>query len=260
LHLFNPSGTSVVLLAEGAQRNITLRDLEAQYHRLVLSEPSLASHLDAPQGGVRFSGSCRSSTNKIPTTHAAILSALAARGIADSLSGDAAQIVVWTLSADGTAVVVRRQGEQVSCIRIGKWQVNYDCGFLAQLAGLRNQRLPDETGGAIVGIADFSRNAIHLAHAFPEPEDSRGSPTGFERGVVGLVASIDDVARRSMHQVRYLGEWHSHPRYADALPSDTDLAQLAYLGGELAADGLPGLMAIAAQSGEFSVLSFDPGR
>ncbi|MFX6759420.1 hypothetical protein ABTH30_21250, partial [Acinetobacter baumannii] len=34
---FNPSGTSVVLLAEDVQRDITLRDLEAQYHRLILT-------------------------------------------------------------------------------------------------------------------------------------------------------------------------------------------------------------------------------
>jgi len=104
--------------------------------------------------------------------------------------------------------------------------------------------------GFIVGIADFSRNSLHLAHAFPQPEDSLGSPARFERGVVGLVQSIDDVARRSMHQVRYLGEWHSHPRYANARPGNTDIAQLAYLGSELAADGLPGLMAIAAHQGD----------
>jgi hypothetical protein len=67
--------------------------------------------------------------------------------------------------------------------------------------------------GFIVGIADFSRNSLDLAHAFL-PEDSLGSPARFERGVVGLVQSIDDVPRRSMRQVRYLGEWHSHPRYA----------------------------------------------
>ena len=153
---------------------------------------------------------------------------------------------------------MRRDGEPVIRIAVGQWQVSYDRGFLAQLSALRDQRLPNETGGAIVGIADMSRNAIQLAHAFPEPEDSRSSPTRFERGVFGLVELIEDVARRSMHQVRYLGEWHSHPRYANAHPSDTDIAQLAYLGGELAADGLPGLMAIAAHRGDFSVLSFDP--
>lgn len=257
---FNPSGTSVVLLAEDVARQITLRDLEAQYHRLVLTQPSLAEHLAASEGGVRYSGSCRSLTNKIPATRAGILSALAARGIADALEGNAAQITIWTLARDGSVAVVRRDGEPVIRIAVGQWQVSYDRGFLAQLSALRDQRLPNETGGAIVGIADMSRNAIHLAHAFPEPEDSRSSPTRFERGVVGLVESIEDVARRSMHQVRYLGEWHSHPRYANAHPSDTDIAQLAYLGGELAADGLPGLMAIAAHRGDFSVLSFDPAQ
>jgi hypothetical protein len=257
---FNPSGTSVVLLTEDATRKIMLRDLEAQYHRLVLTQPSLAEHLAASEGGVRYSGSCRSSTNKIPATRAAILSALAARGIADKLKGEAAQVTIWTLARDGSVAVVQRDGEPVTRVAVGKWEVSYDRGFLAQLSALRDQRLPNETGGAIVGIADMSRNALHLAHAFPEPEDSRSSPTGFERGVVGLTESIDDVARRSMHQVRYLGEWHSHPRYANAVPSDTDIAQLAYLGGELAPDGLPGLMAIAAHHGDFSLLTFDPAQ
>jgi hypothetical protein len=196
----------------------------------------------------------------IPATRAAIRSALAARGIAHALETDAAKVTIWTLGADGSVVVVQRDGEPVNRVAVGAWQVNYDRGFLAQLSALRDQRLPNETGGAIVGIADMSRNALHLAHAFPEPEDSRSGPTRFERGVVGLAKSIDDVTHRSMHQVRYLGEWHSHPRYANARPSDTDIAQLAYLGSELAADGLPGLMAIAAHYGDFSLLSFDPAQ
>lgn len=255
---FNPSGTAVVLMTEDVRRDITLRDLEAQYHRLVLTEPSLAAHLDIPQGGVRYSGSCRSLTNRIPATRAALLSALAARGVAESLSTDEATVTVWTLDADGSVSVAQRIGEPVMRVKIGAWHVSYDRGFLDQLSKLRKERLPNETGGAIVGIADFSREALHLAHALSEPEDSLRSPTRFERGVVGLAQSIDEVGRRSMHQVRYLGEWHSHPRYANARPSETDIAQLAYLGNELAADGLPGLMAIAAHCGDFSLLSFDP--
>jgi hypothetical protein len=199
-------------------------------------------------------------TNRIPATRAAILSALAARGIADTLSDDHARVTVWTLSADGSVAVVQREGEPVTRMTVGGWQVSYDRGFFAQLSALRDLRLPNETGGAMVGIVDRSRKALHLAHAFPEPEDSLGSPTRFERGVVGLAEAIDDIARRSMYQVRYLGEWHSHPRYADARPSDTDIAQLAYLGSELAADELPGLMAIAADSGDFALLSFDPAQ
>ena len=67
-------------MTENAERTITLRDLEAQYHRLVLTEPSLANHLKAGPDGVRYSGSCRALTNRIPATRAALLSAIAARG------------------------------------------------------------------------------------------------------------------------------------------------------------------------------------
>src|SRR4029077_16516235 len=136
---------------------------------------------------------------------AALLSALTAKGIADSLSSDDAKVTIWTLGADGSVTVVQRNGEPVARAEIGAWQVSYDRGFLDQLSALRDERLPNETGGAIVGIADHSRQALHLAHAFPEPEASLRSPTRFERGVVGLAQSIDDVTSRSMHQVRYLG-------------------------------------------------------
>jgi hypothetical protein len=41
----------------------------------------------------------------------------------------------------------------------------------------------------------------------PQPEDSRGSVTGFERGVVGLLDIVTDVTKASLHQLRYVGEW-----------------------------------------------------
>ena len=52
-----------------------------------------------------------------------------------------------------------------------------------------------------------------------------------------------------MHQIRYVGEWHSHPDGASAMPSSTDFAQLSWLRQELQNEGLPGLMAIVAPDG-----------
>jgi hypothetical protein len=54
-----------------------------------------------------------------------------------------------------------------------------------------------------------------------------------------------------MHQLRYVGEWHSHPHRASALPSVVDIAQLNWLAREIAIEGQPGLMAIAAENGQF---------
>ena len=70
-----------------SDRSVTLRDLEAQYHRLVQTDPTLKDHLSAAPG-LRYSGSCRALTNRIPATNAALLSALGARGFVEALKSD----------------------------------------------------------------------------------------------------------------------------------------------------------------------------
>lgn len=249
---FNPSGTSVVVLAENADRSLTLRDLEAQYHRLVLTDPVLHGHLGTSGPGVRYTGSCRALTNRIPASNAAILSALAAKGIVSALARDQATITVWSLNPDGEVRRVQRPGAPVVCLVLGAWTIVYDSGLLNDLAAMRRVMLPNETGGVLLGIADMSRKSVHIAHALPAPEDSRASQTGFERGVVNLTEQVTAAVTATMHQLRYVGEWHSHPDRASSMPSSIDLMQLLWLGQELENEGLPGLMAIAAQDGRFS--------
>ncbi len=249
---FNPAGTAVVLLAESADRALTLRDLEAQYHRFILTEPSLARHLGTDGPGVRYTGSCRALTNRIPASNAAILSALAAKGIASALADDGAAITIWTLSTTGEVQRVQRKGAAVTRVSFGAWTVSYDADLLDRLATMRHAKLPNETGGVLLGIADMSRQSVHIAHALPAPEDSRASQTGFERGVAGLAGQVSAAVAATLYQLRYVGEWHSHPDRASAMPSSTDIVQLLWLGQELENEGLPGLMAIAAQDGHFT--------
>jgi hypothetical protein len=92
------------------------------------------------------------------------------------------------------------------------------------------------TGGVLLGIVDMSRKSIHIAHAMPELEDSHGTRVGFGRGVIGLLDQVNHAVERSMYQLRYVGEWHSHPNFSSAIPSTIDIAQLAWL--ELAGEGL----------------------
>jgi hypothetical protein len=254
---YNPAGISAVLLAENSDRSVNLRDLEAQYHGFVLTEPLLANHLRAEQG-VRYSGSCRALTNRIPATKAALLSALAARGIVEALKSDDAVVKIWNATDDGEVRTVKRGGAAVHRSALGPWTITHDDDLLADLARLRETRLPHETGGVLLGIADTSRKSIHVAHALPEPEDSRGSLEGFERGVVGVRAAVNQAVEASMHQLSYVGEWHSHPRRSSPLPSAIDLAQIIWLGNELDHEGLPGLMAIAADDGTFAFVLAEP--
>jgi hypothetical protein len=251
---FNPSGTSVVVLAEPKDRSVTLRDLEAQYHRAVALDERLKGHLSVVQEALRYSGSCRALTNRIPATQAAILSGLAASGIREVLASDDGGLRIWTLSDAGEVTRVQRPASAVTRIQVGEWTLVYDQQFLDDLQSMRDRHLPHETGGVLLGIVDMSRLSIHLVAGLPQPEDSVGSVKGFERGVLGLVAAVNQAAEASLHQIRYVGEWHSHPRRASPMPSNIDLAQLDWLRAELAKEGLPAVMAIAADHGRFAFM------
>jgi proteasome lid subunit RPN8/RPN11 len=209
---------------------------------------------------VRYSGSCRALTNRIPATCAALLSALAARGISDCLSDDKSTVRIWATTEEGEVRLTKRPGASVTRVQLGSWSVTYDLELLRTLGKHRARRLPNETGGVLFGIVDVSRRSIHVAHAMPQPADSRGSVTGFERGVVGLAGTVAEVAKSSLYQLRYVGEWHSHPAGSTVLPSNIDIGQLAWLGSELEAEGVPALMAIAGDDGAFSFILLDHRR
>lgn len=250
---FNPAGDAVVLLVEDVDRNINLRDLEAQYHQMLQSDPRLATHLQVGQLGLRYSGSCRALTNRIPGTRAAVLSALVARGIGESLQDQRSTIRIWTINEDGEVWLARRSGSGTTRVQLGSWRVTYDDELLRTLRSYREEHLPAETGGVLLGIVDVSAKSIHVAHAMPQPLDSEGSISGFERGVVGLPGTVAAAIRTSLFQLRYIGEWHSHPRGSSVLPSPTDVTQLAWLRSELEAEGIPALMAIKGDGEAFSL-------
>ncbi|MBL6651985.1 MAG: ThiF family adenylyltransferase [Reyranella sp.] len=253
---FNPAGTSAVVLSEPVDRSITLHDLEAQYFRLLLTDRNLATHLQAPPTGVSYSGSCRSLTNRIPATRATILAALASRGIVDSLEHEHGSIAVWTLDDTGRVSHVCRRASAVHRLE-HRWKVACGADLLGDLHQLRKKGLPAETGGVVMGIVDSSRRTIHLAHAMPAPEDSDASTTGFERGVAGLLESVTDIAESTMHQLRYVGEWHSHPNRASVGPSGTDLQQLIWLAREMSDEGFPAIMVISGERKRYSIIMGD---
>ena len=55
-----------------------------------------------------------------------------------------------------------------------------------------------------------------------------------------------EITRKTAGQVRYVGEWHSHPPRASAGPSPTDRCQSDWLAALMGMDSMPALMLIAA--------------
>ena len=250
---FNPAGTSVVFLTESADRSVTLRDLEAQYYRILLTDVRLADHLEQKGSGVRYSGSCRALTNRIPASNSALLSALVSKNIPTALSTDSASISVWTLNESGEVELVSSEGKLVTKSCFGNWTYVYDEGLVVNINELRERCLPNETGGVLLGVVDMNHKSIRIVHALPQTEDSCGTPSGFERGIVNLQEQIKKAIADTMYQVRYVGEWHTHPNDKSPLPSTTDLKQATWLSHEMEIEGLHGVVAIAAQNGSFSL-------
>ena len=58
------------------------------------------------------------------------------------------------------------------------------------------------------------------------------------------------VGRRTANIVRYVGEWHSHPRNHSARASRDDVLLLAHLTAALRSEGLPALMLIIGETEE----------
>ncbi len=131
-------------------------------------------------------------------------------------------------------------------VPLGDLTVFIDAGLEDRLQLLRQQGLPEETGGVLLGYHDFNVNALVLVDALAAPPDSLRSRDFFERGVEGLSAAVAEAHRRTAGVVGYVGEWHSHPVGIPSNPSGHDLSQLVYLAVGMANDGLPGVSAIVA--------------
>jgi integrative and conjugative element protein (TIGR02256 family) len=161
---------------------------------------------------------------------------------------------IWSIDENTEVKLHVRAAAAVKRIPLGDWLVTYDENVESELVALRARNLPHETGGVLLGISDASRHSIHIVRALPQPADSHGTVTRFERGVAGLQATVTAAAEASLHQVRYVGEWHSHPVGSSTRPSTIDLQQLCWLTEELESEGLPALMAIAGDDGSLSFL------
>ena len=246
---FNPAGTSVVLLSENRNRTVDLRMLEASYYGDILRVPEMQDHLAQSADAIAYAGACRAVTSRIPASRAQALAGLGTAGLVDGLSKPDAIARVWTVSAEGVSTVHTSGIGPVRSVTILGWKITLPCVLEDRILQMRSANLPAETGGVLFGIVDLVRLRIDLVDAWPAPAGSSGSETEFIRGTKGLRGEVEQAIARTLEQVRYVGEWHSHPRRARTRPSGIDLGQLGWLATTLSMDGCPGLMLIAGDKG-----------
>ncbi|EKN4757176.1 TPA: Mov34/MPN/PAD-1 family protein [Yersinia enterocolitica] len=244
-----PSGQSSVMLMEDAERIQRVDVLEGQYYRSILNNDWGIEHLQHHHGDRWAGGGCRDisvrMSNEVIHIHAGILS----RQLRSTMLRKEARVCVWS-SDDVSGAVSAHEISLFPAISAnsGKWTVKYDQGLVNKLSDARIQALPNETGGAILGITDFKNRTIILVDVLPTPSDSHASPAHFVRGEDGQQKLLENAKRLTANVVDYVGEWHSHPQGYSARASREDEKLIVTLHSKMSAEGLPVVMLILSDS------------
>ena len=245
----SPSGNDLVLIAEDKQRDITVDALEMQYYRAVLNDRYLSGHLDKPPGRYRYAQSCRDITSRLPQHMVGLHASNGGRAVRDAVRCADAQITIWRSNEDGVAKRVTVSPAPVVRKITNDWTIVTDNAVIDNLSSLRQSKLPNETGGVLLGSFDMERRIVYLVDALPSPPDSEEWPTLYIRGCEGLSEKIKELNEKVDGMIEYVGEWHSHPDGAGTTPSEDDRKVFAWLDELRQADGYPATMVIIEEPG-----------
>ena len=249
----NPSGTDVVMLAEDEKRVTTLDTLEMQYYRHLINEPSLENHLLRPSERIRYATSCRDVSSTIPQDFVALQAAICSRTIHQVTSDEKAFLSIWCTDKD--QINVQRHmipiKNSISCEK-DEWTLRTDQGLMDKVHKARAGKLPNETGGVLIGAYDMQRKVVYVVDCIPSPPDSEEWPTVYIRGCQGLKAQVQKIKEVTAGQLMYIGEWHSHPPSSGVSPSQEDQQVFKWISDCMKANGLPPLMLIVGDSGKYA--------
>jgi len=243
----NPTGCDSVLLTEDVARKFPLDLLEMQYYRFLLNTPELHNHLQHHDGSIRYGRSCRDISFILAQEMVGLHSAICARGIRKALESTNAAIAIWRHNDDeGSVVKYSVEPCEVYRNTFDDWTLCYDSALIDKIKAARSARLPNETGGILLGTFDIQRKIVYAIDTILSPPDSEEWPTIYIRGCTGLKSEVDKVKKITQGMLDYVGEWHSHPGYGTR-PSGDDLLAFEWLVEIMDVCGQPALMSIAGE-------------
>jgi hypothetical protein len=251
----SPSGASLILTAEDKERKIRLDWLEMLHYRAVLNEEQLKSSLTPSDSRFRYGNSCRDVSMRLAQDDAATWAGTASKAIRSFFSRDGPSVRIYLSNANGSVSVFEPPVLPLVEARFGTWTVRFDEHVLNRLSGLREQKLPNETGGVLLGHFDTQRCVCSVIEVIESPPDSEEWPTSYIRGCKGLQEKVLQAEATTLDQIGYVGEWHSHPKGAAVRPSVDDLKAYAWLDARMLAETLPAIMIIIGDDKRFCFVS-----
>lgn len=250
-----PNGRFLIVLAEGQDRAVRLDDLEMQLMADVAESAPLQHVFDQEGEQVRYAGSCRDTSVQVPQDHLAIFAGVAANFIKHNAWSVSPKISVWEWS-DASHGLTRHQVHvhRVLLKTASRWTLRISGHALDSMRFHRRRRLPNETGGILLGQFDHDKKSVYIASILPSPPDSVEWPQVYIRGAVGLRAKVEAINKLTGGGLSYVGEWHTHPSGVTSEPSANDRAASEALADDLAVQGLPAVILIQGEEPDPSAL------
>ena len=248
----NLTGKDLVVIAEDKYRIYTLDSLEMQYYGHLINNGELKGHLDSGKAAVRYTNSCRSLSSRIPQDFMALHASIASRILKKVVVKEEPLIGIWRID-DENMNVKHHEIAIASETRLkqDEWEIVYMNAIISKLSEARIAKLPNETGGVLVGSYDMHRKIIYVVDSILSPKDSEEYPNSYLRGIEGVKERLLAIENQTVGNLSYVGEWHSHPDNCGLEKSEDDKKQFEWIDEQLSSVGLPPLMLIMGGNEKF---------
>lgn len=247
-----PSGKDFIILAEDTARETRLDLLEMLYYRELIRNENLSNHLKAASK-TRYANSCRDLSSQISQDHVALHSAIASRNLKNIINRDHACIKIYRTDENMQVACIDVQIEDFARLSVDDWNIFVSDSVIKGMFKLRNHRLPNETGGVLVGFFNSQHRVIYIVDMIGGISDSIEYPNAFIRGHKDLAKRISSIQSLTAGNLTYVGEWHSHPNNTKCWPSSDDHQVISWIDEHMSVEGLPSVMLIAGECNQLCV-------
>lgn len=245
-----PSGKYCVVAYEGSDRAIRLDEINQQLMVAAVQNPDLQDIFEKDNKKIQYAGSCRDLSQVISNDWFLGYAGFISRFIKRNINGQDPKLSVFKWE-ENPECIREIPIPLTTCykIEVDGWKIRTADHVISLMKRYREDRLPNETGGILLGKNNYIQKIIYVSYILPSPSDSKEWPTAYIRGVKGLHKEVEKYRNKTSDELTYIGEWHSHPKGASVNPSKDDKIALNWVGEFQSSIGAPGLLAILGDEG-----------
>lgn len=245
----NPSGSMMILHAEDSIRSHPIDYVEHIFYGNCLELNTLEDTFKIGEQ-IQIAARCSDITNIVPNDNFEIFAGLASKKIKEILTKDAeAATYIFKLTDSLAIESIKCDVPEYKKCTFEEFSCMISASFIKKIQSIRDDNLPNEIGGTIIGNYDNYLKRYYLIDTLPSPPDSLASMTWYERGKEDNQANLERVISRSGGYLKSIGEWHSHPDNVSVRMSETDNKAYSELSRFESIDGYSPVMFIMGEKG-----------